>query len=1245
MRSILTLFVLFFFMQVSFSQDQSFDELWKQVEDYELEGLPKSAMTVLEVIRAKAEAEGDIPQEIKVLLFKSKFALSLEEDAQLKIINDFKTELEGNEYPVSNFIHSIIGNLYWKYFLNNRWRFYNRTNTQAKVDKNDFRTWDLRTIFDEVAFHYEESLKNGLQLQIDKIDKFDLLVINAPNSRVYRPSLYDFLAHRALDFFKTNETSITKPRYKFEIDSPDFIEDAVTFSQLNIQTPDSTSLQLKALLIYQDLTRFHLKDSTPEALVDLNIKRLSYVREHASFPDVDDLFLQTLQAEKEKYPGQEVSGLYDFEIARLLVEKGKTFDPEKNPDVRWKLKEAHEICAKVLSQFEESPAARNCQILMEEIEKKTISIRAEHLIPNNKKSRLLVSYSNHDQLDLKILPLSRDQFLSLQNQYRAEDQFEFFQKLDMLHTWETNLRNEGDYQSHRSEIVLPELANGLYVVLAMPDPKDNRLFAFTTVQTTNLALTQKRGKTWDIFQIIDRNNGKPIKDVTVTASFTSHRDKSYSVTKTTNNKGEFQVKSTSRYYSVSFKAQKSGETAFYDDYYIRSNGRRDRPKTLSRAFIFSDRSIYRPGQPIYFKAIMLKNDGVSTAVISDEKYMVELRDVNNTEIASMELQSNDFGSIHGSFVLPEGGLTGQYRLKFSSQTGKQEINQSHYISVEEYKRPKFFVEFEPMKESIRLNDSVKVKGEALAYSGPSVTDAKVVYRVSRQVNFPRWFYWYKPWYNSEPQEIAHGETTTDKSGQFEIDFIALPDKSVDRESQPIFNYEIQADITDINGETRSKTMVVRVGYHSILATLNLPDKLDKKKKDYQISIDTKNLNDEFYPTSGMVKILKLKSPGRVLRPRIWPAPDYQVIEKDDFISQFPNEAFQNEHDKNNWERGEVVFESDFDTEQSKTLDLGNIRRWKSGIYVVELEATDAFGETVKDQVKTTVYSDSDDGPSDDQLFVLSTDKTEYKPGDKARVKVASAAHTWVTVDIEKDQKLTRTEILELNNNSNFIEIPVEEDDLGGFAVLISLAAFNSYQTESLVLNVPYPSTELEIETNTFRDKLKPGLEETWSFTVKGPEGEKVAAEMLAGMYDASLDQFKSHDWYFNPFPKSNYYSIGIRNGSRSFGTRDFRLSRRDFGRRSYHSQGYDHLNWFGLDLFNPGAYDQYLFKLRRSRNLSKTGNISGLVNDSSGPLPGVNVMIKGSNTGTQTDFDGMYWIDANPGETLVFSYVGYMTKE
>ena len=216
-----------------------------------------------------------------------------------------------------------------------------------------------------------------------------------------------------------------------------------------------------------------------------------------------------------------------------------------------------------------------------------------------------------------------------------------------------------------------------------------------------------------------------------------------------------------------------------------------------------------------------------------------------------------------------------------------------------------------------------------------------------------------------------------------------------------------------------------------------------------------------------------------------------MLSETEFKAKFPHDAYANEDNPNNWKKGDMVFETDFNTEKSKTITLRNIKKWDSGMYVIVLESTDKFGQVVTAEAKTNLYSDTDKTVADNQLFRITTNKNTYQPNDTVLLTIGSAAENiTVTIDIEKDKKTVNSYILNLNNNKKTVEIPVTEADFGGFAMHYSFAFANSFQSGTEVISVPYPKTDLEIETTTFRDKLQPGTDETWAFKIKGHQATK-----------------------------------------------------------------------------------------------------------------------------------------------------------
>ncbi|WP_449267409.1 alpha-2-macroglobulin family protein [Gelatiniphilus marinus] len=1177
-----TLFIVMILLFSNFTQAQNPDykKLWTKVDKLEAEGLPKSALKIVENISAKAKKDNNHPQRIKTMFFKSKFALVLEEDAQLKIINDFKSEIEQSSFPTKNILENILANLYWQYFNQNRYKFYNRTKTEAKALPStssgqavDFRTWDLQTLFNAIHLHYQNSLENGLMLKLEPLSNYNVLLNEQKGSKIHRPTLFDFLSHNALQFYKTNETHITKPAYKFEIDNPRFLGDAGMFSTLTIESKDSTSLQLNALKIYQDLIRFHLKDESPLALADVNIDRLKFVNRHATFNDKQLILLNVLKTESEQFKTHEVSGLYDFEIASIYYQQSLEYQPKNKEENRWKAKEAIAVCNNVIAKFPKSNGAEKCAVLKQQIEQQTLEITTESFLPILKDSRLLIRYKNLNQLQFKIFKISRNQLEKFNKTYRKEEQLAFIKKLEPTTKWNNSLRNENDYQTHTTEILLPKLNNGSYLVFASVENNENT-FAFSSIQVTDLALVETDKTDYKTYQIIDRNNGNPISNAKVELSyFRNNIQTKQTENRTTDLHGKINIKKTKAYYrNVNLKVKQSNDLAYFGAYYIYQYYKNQNEKTTYKSFLFTDRSIYRPGQTVYFKAIAIRTERGKSEVLANQDVYATLYNTNGEEVKELEFKTNEYGSVTGEFILPNAGLNGQYRITLETDYGNIDLFSEHYFSVEAYKRPKFETKFNPITETYKVNDSVTIKGNALAYAGSNITDAKVVYRVHRKVEYPHWYFWYRPWFNSEPQEITHGESTTNAKGEFEITFKAQPDQSVDKSSLPVFKYQVTADVTDLNGETRSATTIVNIGYHALTANMYIANTLDKTKKDHAITIDTKNLNGEFVPAKGTVKIYKLLAPNSVMRQRPWPAPDYQDFTKEAFKNLFPHDAYNNEQNPNNWEKGKLVFIASFNTENTKKLNLGKTKKWPSGKYLITLESKDKFGQIVKDEIKTTLYSNADKTLADHQLFSITSNKTEYNAGDTAIITLASAAKNInITVSIEKQNEVLKTQVIPLNNNKKTINIPITSDDIGGFSVSYSFASFNSFQSGSLNIVVPYPKTDLDILTTTFRDKLQPGTDEAWSFKIKGPKGDKVSAELLASMYDASLDQFKPHAWNFKPISNPTYYSYNNINARQSFGTQNFRVYNDRF-RGHYKQQNYDQWDWFGFSFGNRNRY-------------------------------------------------------------------------
>ncbi len=1260
-----------FTLSVLQSQNTSnYPELWQKVQRFEIKKLPKSASEIVDSIYHKASLENNSPQLIKSLIYQSKFALILKENAHLQVIQHLKNEISRASAPTKNILESILGDLYWQYYQQNRWKFYKRTTSSEKMDSLDFRTWDLQTLFITVHNHYQNSLKNSDLLKKTTLKLFNNILVLSKNSKQFRPTLYDFLAYRAIDFYKNKENYLTRPSYKFEINDTRLLGSIQEFIAATIPTKDSLSQHLHAVKLYQDLSVFHLNDKNPAAFINLTLNRLRFIKNNAVFENKDSVYLNTLLNLKNKYKKHEASSNINFEIAQIYYELSSKYVPKTNTKNQFKRQDALKECEQAIALFPKATGTKKCKVLKNKILQLHLAITAEKYIPINTPSRLLVAYKNINNLYFYAVKINNKQQEVYSKIYNDSARVAFIKKLIVTKKWDAHLKNEHDYQIHKTEILVPELPQGRYLILATPNnPKilPNKTIAFSILQVTNLALVENHNNGEYHYQIVDRNTGNPIKKASVNLKNynTGRYNKPLNKNFKTNEFGQFSYKSRKDYSNIIITANHGNDTATFGDYYFYKHQKRDYQdddeEIIIKSFLFTDRSIYRPGQTVYFKGIFIKKIGDKTSLFTNEYVEIILEDPNGEDVKQLDLKINEYGSVSGEFKLPSSGLTGQYTIYIDESyeyDSKFYDNEDFYfedeydftIAVEEYKRPKFEAIFNPVKETYQLNDSITVKGTAEAFSGSKISHAKVAYRVVRTANFPIWYNWYASNYFDSPKlEITHGETETDENGLYNITFKAIPDLEIPKENMPTFNYKVYADITDINGETHSAETIVKVGYHSLTISANIAAKVDQLKTDNVLTISSNNLNGEFVPTKGTLKIYKLKSPQNPLRERPWSEPDYQLFTENEFRNYFPHDPFtEDENVEKNWKKGPLVAEYNFDTGKSKKIILENMKEWVTGKYLLIAEGNDKFGQQIIAKKRFSVFNSKNTHVSDNKLFEINTDKFVYHANEMVQLQIGSASKDIsVTLEIEKQHRIVTRYIIHLNNEIKTISIPVYKEDEGGFAIKYHYVNYNSFKSGSILVNVPYTQNNLQIETLTFRDKIQPGSKQTWSFKIKGSNSTKVAAEVLASMYDASLDKFKSHDWNFNPITRYGYYSNIQINASKSFGTKNFAIRNKPSVYYSFFQQQYDALNWFGFSFRNNSYTNRYYLtktkKAIKSERAKYDKIISGTVTDESGPLPGVNITIRGTNFGTQTDFDGHYSIKVKSGDQLVFSFIGMIT--
>lgn len=1164
---------------------------WKTVEGFIKKQLPKSALAEVKKIYYQAKKDKQEAQVIKSLIYTMNLQEGNRESNDIFSIKEYEKEIAGSKEQVTAILNSLLAEKYWSYYQNHRYLLFNRTQTVNFI-KEDIATWGAEDFFKKIGELFLASLANEKMLQQTKLEAFEGMLVKG-NVRHLRPTLFDLLANRALAYFMNDERDVKKPAYAFEIDQASAFDPAADFITRKFPTRDSLSVYQKALLLYQELIAFHLKDARPDALIDIDLARLNFVNSKSVHPDKDQLYFNAINHVAHQYESLPAASQAWFLLAGWYENKANQYKPYGDSTHRLDRVKAKEICERVLAQKDSSEGRVNCYNLLQQIQMKEFQFEVEKVNVPNQPFRVMVDFRNINGLYLRLIKPNDQLKKDMENQY--EDKYwKSIVAATPLKSWQQALPSANDYLKHQAEIKVDALPAGEYVLVASSEKDfsdNNRILGARIFYVSNISFVSSG----DDYFVLNRDNGQPLAGATV-QMWREHYD--YTLSRNVKEKGrqytvnadgffraEKENEIKDRYnYTYQLEINNKGEKLFMSDminaYFYQDNT--VTPKSITSVFLFIDRSIYRPGQELFFKGIVLFRDpNAKTAeVMNGYTTTIYLRNPNGQTADSLKVTANDYGSFSGKFQLPQSGLNGAFSLYASKDYAYAGFR------VEDYKRPKFYVDYEPIKETFKVNDNIKVTGIAKAYAGNNIDGAKVKYRVIR---LPRYLYtwmfskWWLP--PSEAMEIAHGETTTDVNGKFTVNFTAIPDKKVDRKLEPAFDYTVYADVTDLNGETRSEEKTISISYNALVIKNTIPDleSIDSLKP---LPITTENMNGDPVTATITVTITKLKEPTRLIRERYWSRPDKFTMTKDEYIRNFPNDEYDNETDPATWEKGYRAFEKTDTANQKAGFSIEGAS-FVPGYYVIEIITKDKSGENVKDIQYIELYDDKSNQLSKPEYLWTRGSRT-IEPGEKTAIKLGTSAdNLFVIQKRDNTSKLQfqspnyQYSFLKLNQGKKTIEITATEADRGGYGLGWVFVKNNRVYQFNQTVNVPWTNKDLTIEYATYRDKTIPGSEEKWKLKIKGYKNEKAAAEILASMYDASLDQFSPHAWQ-KPSVWPTYSGNNTWNGSSNFIQVDALITRGSYPVYKSLNKQYDYI--IGL------PSNDIIVRIRGSRSYNAYGN-------------------------------------------------------
>lgn len=1218
-----TLLFLFILCTVAASA-QDYKKEWAEVLEKETEGEVKQAAALTDLIYQKAHRKKNQSQVIKAFFFKAKYMQVLEEDAQFKIISNIRAEIKKAPHQGKAILNSIYAQMLRTIYRKNRYAINNISKT-ANYDINDYRKWDSKNFEDEIEKAYIESLEPADLLYRTPLTDFEEIIDFAPSLRNLERSLYDFLAECYLnDLWDT--TSLANNEYANNHVSLLFGD---TEHFLKFTESDSLTItEKKGITLLTEIEKHYYNNNDTINLDRAVLRRLEYMDYEILGNQKIPVYLATIHNIANKTHKTPITYIAKLVEAQTLVRQSDKTLFNQN------IVESIKLCDELIVNKDKHDLTPDAINLKNNYLQKEAFIETESFIKPNATSLAQIRFKNLDSINVLFykIPHNADtEAASFRSQYITN------KKPVVKKAYK--LPNRNDHFTYTTEVLLPALTKGTYAIILSAaeeniEPISDPLIEKITA--SQIAVLDQHNYNITTYQVVDRSNGKPIKNAK--ASLANFSDKTSDIngriqyiareSRWNNNAERDPVTITWQGDTISFGA-------YINDY------RPDKRDLISRIQLFTDRSIYRPGQTVYFKGIAYKDYKGVFSVIPNRYFTVTVESSRNDELKKIRLKTNEFGSFADSIVLPK-NINGRFEITVDEDEEDEDEDPlwedayfsqtSVFFNVEEYKRPTFEVTFEKIKDQIRLNEVIKIKGTARTLSSAMISNADVEYRVYRKSRR----HWYDENYNSYEGEITNGDTITDANGQFVIEFMAEPDKNHKPEELPFYTYEISVDVTDINGETHSERYSVNVGYHAQNIYANLPHEINANQK-ATIKLGTSTLNGEFVPASGVVNIYKTLSPEKIYNERPFADPEIQTISKEEFELHLPYIPFKTF--KDSVLRQNPVLSQKVNTGLSKELVLEKLEYWQSGEYEILFTATDSLGNEISYDQRFILKKNSDKIPSDKKLFEYEIKNKDYEKDGYVEIEFTSGLPLSVNIMAQSDQTMLFDKQIEVNATKKNIHIPVFKNPRTNMFILLSYVWQNKYHNEELSLVVPRKTEKLSIETQTLTTKLLPASPQTWSFSI---QGSKSPLEILASMYDASLDRLDTEDEYmlsgWNDLDTNSYLSNYLRRNITTTGTTSTSFTQKP--KYQMLTKKSDSFYRYGFD-FDSAKNSYYLYAPKTQAKNLDGYTVYGVVTDETGmPIPGANVMIKGTNQGVQTDFDGNYGLYANIGETVVFSYVG-----
>ena len=1014
-------------------QAQTYDKLWKQVEQAEKKSLPETVIKLTGEIYQKGEKEKNSPQMLKAYMWRMRYRDMLTPDSLYTNLNGLELWAKQTDQPMDRAVlHSLIAEIYSMYAFNNQWQLRQRTEIVGEAPSADMREWTANMFVEKVRTNVKEAMADSVLLLNTSSRTYIPFVELGETSEYYHHDMYHLLATRG----------IVALQQVAGLDRATPVEDISEDSSAEKES----SVKQDIIAIYGNMIAAYKASGLKEGYVltalsylewrrdsDRNIRPFGLKKGLSGL--TEDTYVTALNELKSRFKSESICAEVYLAQARYAIEKEQQTS-------------ALQLCDEAIRLYPGYRRINALKNLREDILSPFLNVTAAATAFPGEEIEIRASHKNLDGFTLRLYQAKK----LIKEQHFAVLRPEDYRTQDTVFTFKA-----------------PEV--GQYVMRIVPDIRAKRdsesKFDVTRFKVLTCRLPEKQ------YQVVtlDGQTGHPISNAKVTM-YSNDEKVLQEFTTDKDGKVVFPWKSEYRY----LKASKGTDTAMpKQGIYAGSYGYYgDEDKVAENMTLLTDRSLYRPGQTVYVKGIAYSQKSDTADVLPNKEYMVTLLDANNQEVGQKSVRTNEFGSFATDFALPSACLNGMFSLK----AGRGRTS----IRVEDYKRPTFDITFEKQQGSYKLGDEVQVKGKIESYSGVLLQDLPVKYKVMRST--------YSLWRFAESVQIASGEVTANENGEFTIPVRLQESDSYKNDDKVYYRYSIEATVTNVAGETQSSTDVISAGNRSLVLQVELHDKTCQDKP-FDTMFNVQNLNGQPVEVKGNYYLYPAKDQ------------DFKQLEE------------------------KPVLTGTFTSNEEITLDWKNL---PSGPYMLKASVKDNQGKEVTADTNTILFSIEDKRPPVETTVWFYGENMEFDATHPAVFCFGtSKKDAYVMMNVFSGDKLLESKTLNLSDTIVRFEYPYQESYGDGVFVNFCMVRDGQVYQEHARLTRRVPDKTLTMKWEVFRDKLRPGQKEEWKLTIKTPQGQAANAEMLATMYDASLDKIWNRQQNFQIFynqivPYSNWMS-------------------------------------------------------------------------------------------------------------------------